>query len=54
MANAYMALGSIFERREDKTAAFLLWRDARQLFEKVGVPDKVRELSSKLSRAAAP
>jgi tetratricopeptide (TPR) repeat protein len=54
MANAYLALGSIFERRDDKTAAFLLWRDARQLFEKVGIPDKVRDLNSKLSRAAAP
>lgn len=53
MANAYAVLGSIFEKREDKPAAFLLWRDARQIFEKVGMPERVRDLSGKLARAAA-
>jgi tetratricopeptide (TPR) repeat protein len=54
LANAYAALGSIFEGRGDKPAAFLLWRNARQLFEAVGVRSKVQDLSNKLARAAAP
>ena len=53
LANAYSTLGSIFEKREDKPAAFLLWRDARQIFEKVGIPQRVRDLNAKLARAAA-
>ena len=53
LANAYSALGSIFEKREDKPAAFLLWRDARQIIEKIGMPRRVRDLSAELARAAA-
>jgi hypothetical protein len=40
------------EKREEKPAAFPLWRDARQIFEKVGMPQRVRDLSAKLARAA--
>ena len=49
MANAYQALGMIFKSRGEASAATILWRDARQIFDKVGITQRVSELDGLLT-----
>jgi|HubBroStandDraft_4_1064222.scaffolds.fasta_scaffold03063_2 tetratricopeptide (TPR) repeat protein len=49
MANAYQALGMIFKSRGEASAATILWRDARQIFDKVGITQRVHELDGLLT-----
>ena len=49
MANAYQALGVIFKSRGESSAATILWRDARQIFDKVGITQRVCELDNLLT-----
>jgi tetratricopeptide (TPR) repeat protein len=53
LANAYHSLGIIFKNRGEANAATLLWRDARQIFDIVGVLRRVRELDGLLSPTPA-
>jgi tetratricopeptide (TPR) repeat protein len=48
VANTYSALGAIFKNRGEGSAATLLWRDARQIFQEIGITEKVCELNSLL------
>jgi hypothetical protein len=48
VANAYRSLRAIFKNRGEGSAATLLWRDARQIFQEIGIAEKVRELDSLL------
>jgi hypothetical protein len=47
-AKAYKTLGSIFRRRGEDSAARLLWRDSRQMFERIGMAGKVSEIEALL------
>jgi tetratricopeptide (TPR) repeat protein len=49
VANAYRALGTIFKSRGEGSAASLLWRDARQIFQDIGMTEKLRELNNLLA-----
>jgi tetratricopeptide (TPR) repeat protein len=49
VANAYRALGTIFKSRGEASAATLLWRDARQIFQDIGMTEKLCELNDLLA-----
>jgi tetratricopeptide (TPR) repeat protein len=51
VANAYRTLGAIFNKRGEGSAATLLWSDARQIFQEIGIAEKVREMDSLLVRS---
>lgn len=49
VANAYRALGTTFKSRGEGSAATLLWRDARQIFQDIGMTEKSCELNNLLA-----
>jgi tetratricopeptide (TPR) repeat protein len=49
VANAYRVLGTIFKSRGEGSAATLLWRDARQIFQDSGMTEKLCELNNLLA-----